>query len=241
MCCTMELSQGCPTPRPREPPVPWIAPNGRTQPAIAVQVATVGSLMREERLSEAIELLERIAVEVPASQLVLSTAHRVHFSDLLASAHAPLCFPIGADADGESLVCDLVQAGHLLVVGSNDAEKDSFLHSMICSLLMKTTPDELLFMLIDTKQIELTRYDGIPNLITPCVTDAWDAIDNLKALVATMERRYKMAKEYDAKDLIELNEKLPPGEKLPYILVVIDEIADVLAVDRRAFRPQSAR
>jgi S-DNA-T family DNA segregation ATPase FtsK/SpoIIIE len=232
----MDLRQGHSTPRSREPPAPWIVPADRPHPAIAETVATVGSLMREERLSEAIELLERITVEVPGSQLVLSAAHQVHFGDLLASARAPLCFPIGADADGEPLTCDLVPAGHLLVAGSNDAEKTSFLHSMICSLLMKTTPDELVFHLTDSKAVELTAYDGIPNLVHPCVTDAYEAVRHFKALVGVMEKRYRLAQQYGVRELSELNEKLPPAEKLPYILVVVDEIADVLAVDRKALQ-----
>lgn len=204
------------------------------EPWVGTQLAAIDALVLEARLLEAALLLERFIEQAVDLQLVLSAAHLVHFGDLLASVQTPLCFSIGTDADGEPVACDLIKAEHLLVVGSTNADKTSFLHSLICSLLMKTTPDELMFMLIDSKQIELTRYNGIPNLLCPCITDAWDAIDNLKALVATMEQRYKLAQEYGAKDLAELNEKLPPGQKLPYILVVADEIADMLAIDRRA-------
>jgi hypothetical protein len=82
-------------------------------PAIAVRLATIGSLMQEERLPEAAELLEAIAEQVPDSQLVVSAAQQVHFGDMLASVRASLCFPVGVDAEGEPLVCDLVQASHL--------------------------------------------------------------------------------------------------------------------------------
>jgi S-DNA-T family DNA segregation ATPase FtsK/SpoIIIE len=143
-----------------------------------------------------------------------------------------LNIPLGISPTNEVISFDLAEAPHCLVAGTTGSGKSTFLHSMICSLLMKTTPDELMFMLIDSKSVELTLYDGIPNLLTPCITDAWDAIDNLKALVATMEQRYKLAKEYNVKDLIELNEKLPTGQKLPYILVVVDEVADLIMLSK---------
>src|SRR3984957_6088059 len=139
---------------------------------------------------------------------------------------------LGISPTNEVISFDLAEAPHCLVAGTTGSGKSTALHSIICSLLMKTTPDELMFMMVDTKMVELPRYDGIPNLLTPCITDAWDAIDSLKALVATMEQRYKLAKEYNAKDLIELNEKLTTGQKLPYILVVIDEVADLMALSK---------
>lgn len=133
-------------------------------PGIAVQLASVGLLMQEGRLSEAAELLENIAGHISEPQLVTSAAQHVQFGDLLGSVRAPLCFPVGMDADAKPLTCDLVQAAHLLVAGSNGAEKTSFLHSMTCSLLMTTTSDELLLHLTATKSAELTIYDGIPIL-----------------------------------------------------------------------------
>jgi tetratricopeptide (TPR) repeat protein len=105
---------------------------------------------------------------------------------------------------------------------------------MLCSLLMKTTPDELLLMMVDTKMVELTPFEGIPNLLCPIVTDPFDAITHFKALVTTMEQRYELAQEHGAKSLQELNDK--SDSKLPYILVIVDELADVLAVDRKAFQ-----
>jgi hypothetical protein len=205
-------------------------------PAITVQLDTLGLLMQEERLPEAAELLEAIAERVPDSQLVVSAAQQVHFGEMLESVRAPLCFPVGVDAEGEPLVCDLLQAPHLLVAGSNGAEKTSFLQSMISSLFMVTTPDELLFHLTDSKMTELTNYDGLPNLLCDCVADAYDAITHLKALVNIMEERYKLSQEYGAKEFADLNSKLSSHDKLPYILVIVDEIADLVAVDRKAFQ-----
>jgi hypothetical protein len=205
-------------------------------PAIAVQLATVGSLMQEERLSEAAELLENIAIHVPEPQLVTSTAQQVQFGHLLASVRAPLCFPVGVDADGEPHVCDLVKASHLLVAGSNGAEKTSFLHSIICSLLMAITPDDLLMMMVDTKQVELTVYDGIPHLLCPVVTDAYEAVDHFSALVDTMEKSYRIIQEAGARNIKEFNEKVSYNEKLPYILVIVDEMADLVAINRKTFQ-----
>lgn len=143
-----------------------------------------------------------------------------------------LGIPLGISPSNEIIHYNLADAPHMLIGGTTGSGKSSFLSSMICSLLMNTTPDDLMFMMIDTKMVELTVYDGIPNLLCPCITDAWDAVDNLKALVAIMEERYKLAQEYGAKNLDELNEKLHPGQKLPYILVVCDEIADLMMLSK---------
>lgn len=143
-----------------------------------------------------------------------------------------LDIPLGISPNNEVIHYNLADAPHMLIGGTTGSGKSTALHSIICSLLMNTTPDGLMFMLIDSKSVELTMYDGIPNLLCPCITDAWDAIDNLKALVATMEQRYKLAQEYGAKDLAALNEKLPSGQKLPYILVVVDEVADLIMLSK---------
>jgi FtsK/SpoIIIE family/HNH endonuclease len=201
-------------------------------PVIAVQLALVGSLIQEKRPSEAAELLESITAHVPESQLVTSPAQQVSFRDLSTSARAPMCFAVGIDADGEPLVCDLIKVSHLLVAGSNGTEKTSFLQSMICSLLMETTPDQLLFLLVDHQDGKLTEYNGIPNVICPVAVDPYEALMNVTALVAVMDERYELAQECGATSLQELNKNL--ADELPYILVVIDEMADLVAIDKKA-------
>lgn len=143
-----------------------------------------------------------------------------------------LNFPLGLDTNNNIVHLDISEAPHILVGGTTGSGKSSFLHSIICSLLMKITPDELNFLMIDTKMVELTSYDGIPNLISDCVTDAYEAFDYLNALVGMMESRYLMLQEFGAKSLPELNNKLSHDNKIPYILLVVDEIADLMMISK---------
>lgn len=140
--------------------------------------------------------------------------------------------PLGINPSNETIYSDIKDFPHLLVGGTTGSGKTSFLTSMICSLLMKTTPDQLQFMLVDTKMVEMPIYEGIPHLLCPVITDAWEAIDNFKALVRLMEARYEAAKELNAKTLDELNERLSPRDKLPYIVVICDEIADLMMLSK---------
>lgn len=144
-----------------------------------------------------------------------------------------LNFPLGIDTSNNIIHCNIAEAPHILVAGETGAGKSVCLHSIICSLLMTTTPADLLLHLTDTKSVELTVYDDIPNLIAPVVTDAFEAVENFHALVDMMEKRYKIAREYGAKSLDELNHKLPYSDRFPYILVVVDEVADLIMLSKR--------
>lgn len=140
--------------------------------------------------------------------------------------------PLGINPSNETIYANIKDFPHLLVGGTTGSGKTSFLTSMICSLLMKATPDQLQFMMVDTKMVEMPIYEDIPHLLCPVITDAWEAIDNFKALVRLMESRYEAAKELNAKTLDELNERLPSRDKLPYIIVVCDEIADLMMLSK---------
>lgn len=168
-----------------------------------------------------------ITIEIPAPNRRL-----VSLGDVIDSASSPLTFSLGTDTSNNILSVDIKQAPHFLIAGQTGAGKSNMLNSMICSLLMKTTPDELLFMNVDTKLVELPIYDGIPNLMCPCVTDAYEAINVLQALVQLMEDRYQITQQYKVKNLDELNSKLSPAQKVPYILVVIDEVADLIMLSK---------
>jgi DNA segregation ATPase FtsK/SpoIIIE, S-DNA-T family len=142
-------------------------------------------------------------------------------------------FPLGLNTNNEVVYCDLQIAPHLLIAGATGAGKSVGLHSMICALLSKNTPDDLMFMMIDTKMVELSSYEDIPHLLCPIVDEAYDAVDKLRALVGVMEKRYSLAKSLSARTLDEINEKLAESEELPYIVVVCDEIADLIMTSRR--------
>jgi DNA segregation ATPase FtsK/SpoIIIE, S-DNA-T family len=157
----------------------------------------------------------------------------VTLKDVIHAAESPLTVPLGISPDNKIISHSIKNMPHLLVGGTTGSGKSSGLNSLICSLLLTTTPDELQFMLFDTKQVELTVYEGIKNLITPVVTDPFEAVIHFKALVGMMDKRYKFAQEMGAKSLDELNEKLIPyGHKIPYLLVVVDEIADLMFLSK---------
>ncbi len=150
-------------------------------------------------------------------------------------------FPLGVRPDNNIINCNIPSCPHILVAGQTGSGKSTMLHSMICSLLMKFTPDEVVFHLTDTKKNELDIYNGIPNLIAPVVDDSWDAIQHFQALVHVMENRYQLAQEYNSKNLEELNERLPPGQKLPYILIIVDEIADLMYLSKHTVEESVVR
>jgi S-DNA-T family DNA segregation ATPase FtsK/SpoIIIE len=171
----------------------------------------------------------------------VNNPHRrtIFTGDVINHAYSPLEFPLGVDPTNCVISQDIRAMPHLLIAGTTGAGKSVGLHSMICSLLCATTPDELLFHMVDSKMTELTMYEGIPNLLTPVVTDAFEAVSHFNALVSMMEYRYELSQEYGARDLNELNEKLP--EKLPYILVVVDEIADLIFISKHEIEESIVR
>ena len=168
-----------------------------------------------------------ITIEVPNP-----SRKNVLLGDVIDSAISPLTFPLGIDTTNHIILQDIKNAPHILVAGVTGAGKSICLHSMICSLLMATTPDDLVFHMVDTKMIELDMYNGIPGLICPVVTDAYEAVEHFQALVGMMEDRYSLAQEVGGKSLDEININLSPAEKLPYILVVVDEIADLMYLSK---------
>lgn len=145
--------------------------------------------------------------------------------------NSPLEFPLGLTPDGQQIYCNLPQQPHMLVSGVTGSGKTASLHSMICSLISRYGPDDLQIALIDPKQVEFNIYEDIPHLATKIVTDAYDAISVFDGIVNCMEKRYTIASEVGAKNLIELNDK--QDEIFPHILVVCDEIADLMMTAKR--------
>lgn len=168
-----------------------------------------------------------ITISVP------NTSRRVVLlGDVIESAESPLTVPLGIDIENQIVAVPINEMPHMLVAGTTGAGKSVCLSSIVTSLLMATTPADLLFMMVDTKQVEMTAFENIPNLLCPVITDAYEAIDNFEALVAIMESRYALAKEYNCKTLDELNSKLPYSDRKPYILVICDEIADLMYLSK---------
>lgn len=182
----------------------------------------------------------------------------VKFGDVLASevyqhAHSPLSLALGVDIAGYPMIVDLAKMPHLLVAGTTGSGKSVGINAMILSLLFKSSPDQVRLILVDPKMLELSVYDGIPHLLTPVVTDMREAASSLRWCVAEMERRYRLMSGFGVRNIAGFNEKVGQAladgqpltdpsidplladtpvylEPLPYIVVVIDELADMMMV-----------
>ncbi|MDE1970191.1 MAG: DNA translocase FtsK [Patescibacteria group bacterium] len=142
-----------------------------------------------------------------------------------------LSFAIGRDVTGEAVVANLAKMPHLLVAGATGSGKSITIHAFMTSLLFKNAPDTLRFILIDPKRVELSVYNEIPHLVAPVITDGKRAVMSLKWAVQEMEQRYQMLLEEKTRDIDAYNEKMALQKKefMPYIIIVIDELADLMA------------
>ena len=187
-----------------------------------------------------IEIPNPVRESVPLKDILVSKA----FQD----QESKLAFALGKDISGNAFTINLARLPHLLVAGSTGSGKSVSINSMICNILLRATPDEVKFLLIDPKMLELSAYDGIPHLLLPVVTNPKDAAIALKWVVEEMERRYVMMAEKGLRNIEKYNQKvrearyeqvLEPGEQeastkpMPYVLVVIDELADLMIVSGR--------
>jgi DNA segregation ATPase FtsK/SpoIIIE-like protein len=146
------------------------------------------------------------------------------------SSTAALPLALGVTISGEPVIADLATMPHLLVAGTTGSGKSVGVNAMILSLLNRMTPDQCRFIMIDPKMLELTPYEGIPHLLMPVVTNPHKAIEVLKWVLAEMERRYDNLMKVGARSLGAYNSRLSEADRLPYIVVIIDEFADLMMV-----------
>ncbi len=185
-----------------------------------------------------------VGIEVPNRKRQM-----VYLPDVLASAGpGPLQVAIGEDVEGHSIVHDLAKMPHVLIAGTTGSGKSVEVNGMIMSILMRATPAEVRFIMVDPKRVEFAPYEGIPHLYVPVVTECREASSALSWAVAEMERRLKMFSKCGVRNIISFNEKAraaqadgeaaakageepaenPYGEPIPYIVIVIDELADLM-------------
>lgn len=176
-----------------------------------------------------------VGIEVPNK-----TRENVLLGDIITEAHgAPLEMAIGKDVEGHAIITDLAKMPHLLIGGTTGSGKSVAINSMIMSILMRSTPDEVRFIMIDPKRVEFTPYNGIPHLYVPVVTENKEAASALAWGVAEMERRLKVLSKHAVRNINQYNDKVASGEldiegadepvkKMPYIVIVIDELADLM-------------
>ncbi|WP_261664118.1 DNA translocase FtsK [Deinococcus sp. Marseille-Q6407] len=171
-----------------------------------------------------------IGLEVPNADREPVTFHQAVAAPSFQRSKAALPIILGKSIDGELLVGDLAKMPHLLIAGSTGSGKSVCVNTLINSLLFRFYPQELRFLMIDPKMVELTPYDGIPHLVRGVVTNPVDAAGVLLGAVAHMERRYKMMSQVGAKNLGQFNAKMrQTGEpELPHLIIIIDELADLM-------------
>ena len=205
-----------------------------------------------------------IGVEVPNQKRVVVALADVLFSPEAANATHPLAVGVGRDISGKAAIVNLAEMPHVLIAGATGSGKSSCLNSILTSILMRTTPDEVRLILVDPKRVELGQYNGVPHLLTPVVTNPKKAANALAWAVKEMERRYDMLSELGARDISGYNQiaanlasefvdpsYVEPGDiesgpaplfdsvvekrytHLPYILVVVDELNDLMMVAAR--------
>jgi S-DNA-T family DNA segregation ATPase FtsK/SpoIIIE len=143
-------------------------------------------------------------------------------------SRSKLTLALGKDIFGTPVTADLARMPHLLVAGATGSGKSVALNSMVISLLYRARPDEVKMLMIDPKLLELSAYDGIPHLISPVVTNPKEAAEMLRKMVFEMERRYRLIAEKGVRNIDSFNSAQPPEERLPYIVVIIDELADLI-------------
>jgi len=171
-----------------------------------------------------------VAVEVPNPEMATVYFRELLVSPEFAESKGRLPLALGKDTTGNPVVADLSAMPHLLIAGSTGSGKSVGLNGMICSLLYKATPADVRFLLIDPKRLELGVYESIPHLLAPVVTDAKEAAARLKWIVGKMDERYKLLQTRQARNIEGYNHEAPEPERLPYWVVVVDELADLMMV-----------
>lgn len=196
-----------------------------------------------------------VGIELPNQNRAMVSLSDVLSADVYQQAHSPLTLALGVDIAGHPMVVDLAKMPHLLVAGTTGSGKSVGINAMILSLLFKATPEQVRLIMVDPKMLELSVYDGIPHLLTPVVTDMKEAASALRWCVAEMERRYRLMASLGVRNLAGFNTKVleaaakdepltdplwkpidsmdlhaPQLQTLPYVVVVIDELADMMMV-----------
>ena len=168
-----------------------------------------------------------IGIEVPNNSSELVTLKEIMLSDKMAKAKSKLTIALGKDVSGSPIIYDISKMPHVLVAGATGSGKSVMLHSMIATLLFRCSPSECKFIMVDPKRVELVGYKDIPHLLTPVIVDANKALPAFKWALSEMDRRYKLFENAKVRDIDSYND-LSGFQALPYIIIIVDELADLM-------------
>ena len=208
------------------------APNVKVSKILNLQDDLAMALSAETiRIQAPIPGRDVVGIEIPNANIDTIYLREILESDVFKEASSPLTVALGKDIVGKPFVTDIKKLPHLLIAGTTGSGKSVGINAMILSLLYRNDPDQLKLMLIDPKMLEFSMYNDIPHLITPVITEPGKAIAALANMVGEMERRYKLMADARTKNIENYNEKVKKessAEPFPFIVIVIDELADLM-------------
>lgn len=169
-----------------------------------------------------------VGIEIPNRSLEFVTLKQMLQSDVMRNAKSKLTVALGLDVSGNPIVANISKMPHVLIAGTTGSGKSVLINTWICSLLFRATPDEVRLIMVDPKRVELVGYNGIPHLLTPVIVEVDKILSAMKWAMAEMDRRYKQFAEVGVRNIDSFNE-LSGFQALPYIVILIDELADLMA------------
>jgi S-DNA-T family DNA segregation ATPase FtsK/SpoIIIE len=210
------------------------------EPAVGVKVSKITTLEKDLMMALAASSLrieapipgkKYIGIEIPNSAISLVGLREVIESEEFEASKARLKLPLGKDVSGQAIIAGMERMPHLLIAGSTGSGKSVAVNAFVCALLLKHTPDELRFIMVDPKMVELIVYNHIPHLLSPVVTELERVVPTLKWATREMERRYKVFAKHGFRNIESYKQaarRRADLEPLPYIVIIIDELADLM-------------